>query len=95
MEEKSVISKTKQKKNSKIDKFSKKKMSQSVEIEKKAKIEEKIRDRVSMEARAFDVVNRLIESPVSANYLTEAVSQKVSNLYTTLIPTVPILRYWQ
>jgi hypothetical protein len=42
--------------------------------ETKAKLESKIRDRVASEARAFDIVNRLIEAAVSPDYLQQAVS---------------------
>ncbi|KAK7100331.1 putative RNA polymerase II subunit B1 CTD phosphatase RPAP2 isoform X2 [Littorina saxatilis] len=39
---------------------------------KKAEMETKIRERVACEAKAFDVINRLIESGITAEYLLEA-----------------------
>ena len=45
------------------------------ERQRKADLELKIRQRVALEARAFDVVNRLIEPGITTDYLLEAVSQ--------------------
>lgn len=42
------------------------------EDDRKAELEEKIRLRVSCEARAFDIVNRLLETSVTEEYLKEA-----------------------
>ncbi|XP_076463075.1 putative RNA polymerase II subunit B1 CTD phosphatase RPAP2 [Babylonia areolata] len=44
----------------------------AAEHQRKAEMETKIRDRVASEARAFDVVNRLIEPNITAEYLLQA-----------------------
>ncbi|KAK7483478.1 hypothetical protein BaRGS_00025277 [Batillaria attramentaria] len=45
---------------------------QETEDHRKAELERKVRHRVACEAKAFDIVNRLLETPITEDYLKEA-----------------------
>lgn len=52
---------------------------------RKAQLESKIRERVASEAKAFDVVNRLIEPNISTEYFLKAVCIKITTVCCTVL----------
>ena len=58
---------------------------------RKAQLESKIQARVASEAKAFDIVNRLIEPSISTEYFLKAVCMKVNVIQYILQHKAPVL----